>query len=497
MADRYWVGGTGDSPETIHWSETSGGPSGASLPTSADDVYFDTNSGIGNGNGIDIIDTITCNNFTSTTNVDFRFYGIHLNVYGNITLEPDMKVDGTFSTHGAIDHTLTTNGCHIEGIIFSNCEGTIVLQDNLICDVLEFNVTSFDANDFNITSNIISFYSYKEDYIYMGSGDWILFPGNWSTAQLGNFGSMIIVPETSTLILSGGCSFYTEADISLNNVVFTGICDFDNGNYDLIYSNLEPQIITINDLVIDTPPRTMYIDTGMTIRTNTFSCSGTEGNLITLRNTELIEQPEDGIWYLSVSAGTIDVSYCDLSYSWASGGAIFNSFVVDGNVDSGSNTGWNFYQLGDRYWVGDSGNWNDRGHWSLTSGGPSGALVPTSDNNVIFDSNSFSISDQITTLSGSQYCKSITWENVTNSPTFTFSSSSILNVSGNITFSPNMSIICPEHTYNQIKLGTFVQGIKINSECHLISGGIVLPPIKTISSVDWDFSAGIIPEIGM
>lgn len=45
MADRFWVGGTGNwSDNTNHWSATSGGAPGASLPTSADNAIFDANS---------------------------------------------------------------------------------------------------------------------------------------------------------------------------------------------------------------------------------------------------------------------------------------------------------------------------------------------------------------------------------------------------------------------------------------------------------------------
>ena len=43
MADRYWVGGTGtwNTTSTTNWSATSGGGSGASVPTVADSVFFD------------------------------------------------------------------------------------------------------------------------------------------------------------------------------------------------------------------------------------------------------------------------------------------------------------------------------------------------------------------------------------------------------------------------------------------------------------------------
>jgi hypothetical protein len=40
MASRYWVGGTGTWDQTAHWSATSGGAGGASVPTLSDDVIF-------------------------------------------------------------------------------------------------------------------------------------------------------------------------------------------------------------------------------------------------------------------------------------------------------------------------------------------------------------------------------------------------------------------------------------------------------------------------
>jgi hypothetical protein len=47
MADRYWVGGSGtwNATTTTNWATSSGGASGASAPTSADNAIFDANSG--------------------------------------------------------------------------------------------------------------------------------------------------------------------------------------------------------------------------------------------------------------------------------------------------------------------------------------------------------------------------------------------------------------------------------------------------------------------
>jgi hypothetical protein len=51
MADRYWVGGTGtwSFSSTANWSASSGGATGASVPTAADNVFFDANSNVGTG----------------------------------------------------------------------------------------------------------------------------------------------------------------------------------------------------------------------------------------------------------------------------------------------------------------------------------------------------------------------------------------------------------------------------------------------------------------
>ncbi len=49
-------------------------------------------------------------------------------------------------------------------------------------------------------------------------------------------------------------------------------------------------------------------------------------------------------------------------------------------IDNGGNAGFNISAptAGNTtlYWVNGSGDWNDRNHWSASSGGPGGACVP-------------------------------------------------------------------------------------------------------------------------
>lgn len=66
MADRYWVGGSGswNDTSTANWSATTGGASGASAPTTADNVFFDANSGSG---VVDVYATARAQNITINT----------------------------------------------------------------------------------------------------------------------------------------------------------------------------------------------------------------------------------------------------------------------------------------------------------------------------------------------------------------------------------------------------------------------------------------------
>ena len=70
MADRYWVGGTGtwDGTSTTNWSASSGGAGGASVPTAADNVFFDANSNVGTGAFTVTMATTprVCNDFTAS-----------------------------------------------------------------------------------------------------------------------------------------------------------------------------------------------------------------------------------------------------------------------------------------------------------------------------------------------------------------------------------------------------------------------------------------------
>jgi hypothetical protein len=90
--------------------------------------------------------------------------------------------------------------------------------------------------------------------------------------------------------------------------------------------------------------------------------------------------------------------------------------------------------VADRYWVGGSGNWNGTNttNWSTSSGGVGGASVPTSSDNVIFNSASNATAYTVTLATAAANCLDLTVAGPA-SGNVTFAGSVALNVAGSMT----------------------------------------------------------------
>ncbi len=110
MAARYLVsGGDGNWGSTNNWSATSGGASGASVPTSADDVTFDINSGATNIT----LNTSTRAAKTWTVTADYTgtvTFTQSLVVSGSIALGANMTIAGSGTLIQNSAGNLTSNG---------------------------------------------------------------------------------------------------------------------------------------------------------------------------------------------------------------------------------------------------------------------------------------------------------------------------------------------------------------------------------------------------
>jgi hypothetical protein len=108
MAARFWVnGGNGNINSTTNWSDTSGGTSGASVPTSVDDVTFDAN---GNSNAT-INGTATWLSLTITSGYTATMtHNAVLTVAGDVTFGANYTIAGSSSMTISATSTITSNG---------------------------------------------------------------------------------------------------------------------------------------------------------------------------------------------------------------------------------------------------------------------------------------------------------------------------------------------------------------------------------------------------
>lgn len=143
--------GVWDGNSEINWSETSGGPTGASVPTTSDNVFVDANSG-------SLITVATGN--TGAASIDFsgftgQFAGsAALNVNGNVTLNSamdyaytgDLTITGT-GTLTSAGKTLTSN------VVVNAAASTVTLGDALDTSTKSLTITNgtFDTAGYNCT----------------------------------------------------------------------------------------------------------------------------------------------------------------------------------------------------------------------------------------------------------------------------------------------------------------------------------------------------------
>ena len=118
MADRYWIASSaGNWNDTDNWSTTSGGSSGAAVPTSSDDVYFD-----GNGTGdctLDVNATMLSLTMADAYTGTFDSADYDLTIADDIDIGTGVtwtKGTGTITLAPSADVTVNFEGESIENV---------------------------------------------------------------------------------------------------------------------------------------------------------------------------------------------------------------------------------------------------------------------------------------------------------------------------------------------------------------------------------------------
>lgn len=153
MADRYWVGGTADWDGTAgtKWSLTSGGLGGETVPTAADDVFFDGSStgtctiAAGNTGA----KSINCTGFTGTLTGTAA-----ITVSGSVTLVAGMTYTYTGTLTLDATGTLTSAGKTLGSVTINGSGITVTLGD--ACTLGTADTFTLTSGTLAIGSNTLS-----------------------------------------------------------------------------------------------------------------------------------------------------------------------------------------------------------------------------------------------------------------------------------------------------------------------------------------------------
>ncbi len=110
------------------------------------------------------------------------------------------------------------------------------------------------------------------------------------------------------------------------------------------------------------------------------------------------------------------------------------------------------------YWVGGSGSWSDfANHWATTSGGSTfHSNIPTLNDDVFFDAQSFTAAGQYVQLDSTfYYCKNMNWTGALNMPAIEAMGAS-LKVYGSLTFIDSMIVNQLSFSFSSTQNGVYI-----------------------------------------
>jgi hypothetical protein len=488
MATRYWVGGSGnwDATSTTNWSATSGGASGASAPTSVDDVIFDANSNTGT---TAFAVTVTGTSVSPALCRDFSTGGAggaldavmtftmgataYLSCFGSMTLPAsNFTCSATagsllFLSATTTGKTFTTNGVSLSNIsvYFSGIGGEWTLGSAIsTLGNISSSGGTFITNNYNVTcATLLMNPNANTKVVTLGSSTVTLSTTftNSSTGGLTfNAGtSQITCSATATTFAGGGLTFY--------NVSFTSASQ--GFTYTISGNN------TFNNLTFTSPSTTgvRFIALPASTTVNGTLTLGTANTAI----RRIIVVGNVGIGtQVTLTVATIatlnDVDFRDIAAAGASG-----TWSGTRLGNAGNNSNITFAAGVTKYWnLVAGGNWSATA-WALTSGGAVDVNnFPLPQDTVIIENTGLNTSATITidniwqigTINASTRSNAMTFATGAFSPSIygnlTFSSSVTTTGSGTLAF------VGYNKTQTITSAGvSFTQSILINSPTDTIT----------------------------
>lgn len=225
MADRYWVGGTGtwNTTSTTNWSATSGGAGGASVPTAADNVIFDSATTY----TVTMTGALTCLNFTVSAGTVTFAQGTSptLTISGNLSLiaATVWNMTGTVTFNATTSKTIGINNVLFAPVDFNGAAGTWTLTS-----AAQFRGITLTNGTFSTSASNYSIDFYNAGFTIAANsnnktlllnGSTITIRRNFINNSTGNFtlnaGTSTIVADSN---LNGvNTSFYTTQNLTFYN----------------------------------------------------------------------------------------------------------------------------------------------------------------------------------------------------------------------------------------------------------------------------------------
>jgi hypothetical protein len=471
VADRYWVGGTGSwsSSNTTNWSDTSGGSGGFSVPTAADNVFFDAGSDSGGIFTVTMTDSPRVCNDITISGLDFTMTlagsNIGLTVSGNLSFPATnftRSYTGTTTFSATTTgKTITTNGVVFGGnVTLNGVGGAWTLGSAFSCgSTLTLTNGTFDTSvsNYAVTAGTFSSANSNIRTINLNASTLALSSTSaWSMATSGNATlnagtSTINVSTTGSIFAGGGLTYYNVSFTSVSPTVsvkqITGANTFNNLTFSTPSSNANNNFsIGANQTINGT-----LTASGSNISRRIFIRSDTTGISRTLTCAAI--------------ASTTDVDFRDITIAGAHGTL---SGTRLGNCDGNSNI--TFDAGVDKYWnLAAGGSWSDTA-WALSSGGSVADVnFPLAQDTVIIENTGLNTSATVAINAGYSIG---TFDTSTRTDAMTLASS-VLSPTfyGNFTYGSGIT-----------PTGTGTYNFSNRSTKTLNSGGITFPQNVTIDA---------------
>jgi hypothetical protein len=345
MANRYWILGTGtwSSTNTANWSASSGGAGGASVPTAADNVFFDANSNV-----LATAFTVTmantprvCNDFTASGldgTMTLAGTNIGLTVSGNLTFQ---ATNFTRTYTGTTTFNATTTGKNIttNGVSFGNAitingiNGSFILQDALTqtSQLALFTLTNgtLDLNGKTLTVGAFRTLTGTKNLTFNGGTLICPFtfttsfnngsPTNFTTTAGTGIGTISMTAATAKTFVGGGSTFN---------------CTLNQGGAGVLTITDSNTFSNITNTYKSTGATSILFTAGTTNTFTDWNASGEATRLLTIGSDIAASHT------LSKASGTVSADYLSISRSTATGGAGW--YAGANSTNGGSNSGWIF-----------------------------------------------------------------------------------------------------------------------------------------------------------